>query len=150
MTGTTKLSIETTYIRDEIAHTAVYTDIERNKAKHEFQLIREKEPSLPIRLIGNIDGKIVDVRKGNEYNFDDLALTVDVKTDSGSEITYLCRKHIRGSYIIALHLRNGTTKEVGCTVLRTKRRTEEELMNMRNEKNFNKFWFIEDVIVKRI
>lgn len=145
-----KFSIETTYIKDEVAHTAVYTAEECAKAKFHFQLIREKEPSLPIRLLANIDGKTVDVRKGDEYNFDDLSLTVDVKTDSGSVLTYLCRKHIRGSYIIKLHLRNGTTKEIGCTVLETKRRTEEQMMNLRNEKNFDKFWFIEDVIVKSI
>lgn len=144
-----KYSIETSYILDEVAHTSVYTDKEREKAKFDFVQIRKHE-NVPVRMLGIIDGKKFDVRKGDDYDFDSLALTVDVKLESGSVISYLCRTHIRGTYVVRLNKRDGTTKEVGCTVLTTKRRTDEELMNLRNEGNFDKFWFIEDVIVRKL
>lgn len=139
----TPFVLETTYVRDNVAHTAVYTAAEKEKAKAEYQLIRSKMPEVPVQMLCKLDNKIIKVRNGSDYNFDDLALTVDVQTESGGEITYLCRKHYRGTFSITLHTKKGD-KVVGCKVLRTVRRTEEQLMNQRNEKNFDFHRWFED------
>lgn len=141
-----RLTLECTYIVDEVAHTKFYYEGEEKKAGDEFRLVNGKHPEYPIRMLGVYNGVKIDVRKGPEYDFDSLALTVDVKTETGSVITYLEHKVKFGNFSIVMTSRSGKEFTRGCTVIRNTRRTEEQLMNQRNEGNFDRHRFIEDVI----
>lgn len=141
-----KFAIETVYIDGNgIPHTAVYTEAEKDKAKCQFVQIRKKAPDAPIRMRGIVDGKKFDAQYGKEYDFDSLILTAAVKTEWGGEPTYLCRKHIRGNMSVTMHTKKGS-KVCGISILRTEYKTDEQMMNLMNEGNFDRFYFIEDVI----
>lgn len=145
----TNFALELTYINDEVAHTNVYTEEQKEKAKADFVKIRKVYPTFPVHMLGKLGDQIINVSKGDDYDFEDLPLTMDVKLDTGSEITYLCRKHYRGKFIVNVFTKNGPRYR-GCVVLRTVRRTYEQLMNQRNEGNFERHRFFEDVVVKEI
>ena len=146
MKETRKLVLECTYIADDVAHTKFYVEGEEKKAGDEFRLIHSKHPEYPIRMYGAYKNILVDVRKGPEYDFNNLALTVDVKTETGSVITYLARKVKFGQFSVVMTSRTGKEFTRGCTVVCNTRRTEEQLMNQRNEGNFDRHRFIEDVL----
>ena len=141
-----KIVLECTYIVDEIAHTRFYCEGQEKLAGDEFRLIQAKHPEYPIRMLGIYQGRKVDVKKGPEYNFDDLLLTVDVKTETGSIITYLERKVHFGNFTVVMTSKTGKRFTRGCSVLVNTRRTEEQMMNQRNEGNFDRHRFIEDVL----
>lgn len=149
-------SIETVYIDKEgIPHTKVYTEAQYKKAKADFEAVRKYDEHLPIRCCGRINKKLFNVVKGDKYAFDELILTVDGESEWGGKVTYLLRKHnievngqirpVSGLITVNMNTRKGP-KPCGVNFTKHQHRTEEQMMNIRNEGNFDRFYFLDEVI----
>ena len=140
--------VEFCFVDAKGVHNKVYSEMERDQLKKDIELVEKLRPNAPIRLLGTNKntGKPLTQYRGQKFDWDNTALTVEITFGGTETYTYVTYKYVEIGD--GFHLKTTTGISHGIVASACKRRTINEIREIAKKIGYKKLTVLQNAIVK--